>query len=133
MPSFQSLVLTDRTPVTPVNITFAPREIDANGVAVTAQNTGVPVGEKRATVSLRKKNNRFVGEVRLILPVVATETINGVSVPVVQRTAYVTLSTTFDEKSTLQERNDAIGMMASALATGKVLVNDTLVNLEGVW
>lgn len=62
-----------------------------------------------------------------------TETINGVSRPVVVRTAYANLSVTFDEKSTEQERNDAIGLMASALATGKVLVNDTLVKLEGVY
>jgi hypothetical protein len=67
------------------------------------------------------------------LPVVVTETINGVASPVVVRTAFVTLQAVFDEKSTEQERTDAIGLMSSALATGKVLVNDALVKLEGVY
>jgi hypothetical protein len=133
MPQLQSLVLTDRTPVTPVNLTFVPRDIDAKGVGSVVNSAGTPIGEKRCSVSMTKRNNRYHGEVRLSLPVVVTETINGVASPIVVRTAFVSLSATFDEKSTEQERNDAIGMMSSALATGKVLVNDALVKLEGVY
>lgn len=133
MPQLQSLVLTDRTPVTPVNLTFVPQAIDAKGVGVVVNNGGTPIGEKRCSVSMTKRNNRFHGEVRLQLPVVVTETINGVASPVVVRTAYATLAVTFDEKSTQQERDDCIGMMSSALATSKVLVNDALVKLEGVY
>lgn len=133
MPQLQTLILTDRTPVTPVNLTFNPRDIDAKGVGSVANNTGTPIGEKRCTVSMTKRNNRYVGEVRLILPVVVNETINGVVSPTVARTAFVTLNAQFDERSTEQERTDAIGLMASALGTGKVLVNDALVKLEGVY
>jgi len=133
MPQLQSLVLTDRTPVTPVNLTFVPRDIDPNGVGSVINNSGTPIGEKRFSVQMKRANNRYRGEVRLSLPVVATEVINGVSSPVVVRTAFVTLTATFDEKSTQQERDDAIGMMSSALATSKVLVNDALVKLEGVY
>lgn len=132
MPQLQTLVLTDRTPTTPANITFVPQNI-ADGVGVVVNSAGTPIGEKRCTVSMKKRGNRYHGEVRLTLPVVATETINGVSKPVVVRTAYVTLTATFDEKSTEQERTDAIGMMSSGLATGKVLINDALVKLEGVY
>lgn len=132
MPQLQSVILTDRTTPTPVNLTFVPREI-ADGVGVVINAGGTPIGEKRCTVSMKKTNNRYKGEVRLTLPVVATETINGVSEPKVVRTAFAALSVSFDEKSTEQERNDAIGLMASALATGKVLVNDALVKLEGVY
>lgn len=133
MPQLQSLVLTDRTPTTPVNITFDPQEITPEGVASLAQVTGVPVGEKRCSVSMRKRNTRFKGEFRLVLPVLVTETINGVSNPTVVRTSYATLSVDYDERSTLQERNDLIGLVASALGTSKTLVNNTLVNLERVW
>lgn len=132
MPQLQSVVLTDRTTPTPVNLTFVPRDI-ADGVGSVVNANGTPIGEKRMSVSMKKRNARYHGEVRLVLPVVATETINGVSKPVVVRTAYVTLTATFDEKSTEQERTDAIGLMASGLATGKVLVNDALVKLEGVY
>jgi hypothetical protein len=133
MPALQSLVLTDRTPVTPVNITFVPRGKDPKGVGEVVANTGVPIGEKRCTVSMTKRGTRFIGQVRLVLPVVVTETINGVSSPVVVRTAYANLEVSFDEKSTEQERTDAIGLMSSALGTGKVLVNDALVKLEEVY
>lgn len=133
MPQLQTVVLTDRTPTTPVNLTFTPRGIDAKGVGEVVNNAGVPIGEKRCTVSMTKRNSRFHGQVRLVLPVVVTETVNGVSSPSVVRTSYVNLECQFDEKSTEQERNDAIGLMASALATGKVLINDTLVKLENVY
>lgn len=133
MPSLQNLVLTDRTPVTPVDHTFVPRDIDAQGVGTVVSNAGTPIGEERATVSMKKRGTRYVGEVRLTLPVVATETINGVDSPLVVRTAFAVCTFTFDEKSTSQERKDAVGMLASALGTTKTLVNDTLINLEGVY
>lgn len=133
MPQLQNLVITDRTPTTPVNHTFTPRDINSQGVGTVVSSTGVPAGEKRASVSMSKRNSRYKGEFRLTLPVLATETINGVSRPVVVRTAYATLNVDFDEKSTEQERNDTIGMVASALAVGKTLVEGALVKLEGVY
>jgi hypothetical protein len=133
MPALQSVVLTDRTPVTPVNITFVPRGKDPKGVGEVVASLGTPIGEKRCTVSMTKRGTRFVGQVRLVLPVVVTETINGVSSPVVVRTAYANLEVSFDEKSTEQERTDAVGLMSSALGTGKVLINDALVKLEEVY
>lgn len=133
MPQLQNLVLADRTPVTPVNHTFTPVGINQLGVGEVANSSGVPVGSERVTVSLKKTNTRYKGSVRLVLPVLATETINGVSNPVVVRTAYCSLDFSFDEKSTEQERKNAIGMAADALATGKVLVNDALVKLEGIY
>lgn len=133
MPQLQSLVLTDRTTPTPVNLTFVPRDIDAKGVGTVVNNAGTPIGEKRVTVSMKKRNSRYYGQVRISIPVVATETVNGVSKPVVVRTAFVNVDVTFDEKSTEAERNDAIGLLASALAPAKVLVNDALVKLEGVY
>lgn len=132
MPQLQNLVLTDRTPVTPVNLTFVPRD-SKDGVGVVVNNAGTPIGERKVTVSMKAAGTRYKGEVRLTLPIVVTETINGVSVPKVARIGYVNLSASFDQTSTKQERDDAIGLMASALGTSKVLVNDSLVNLEGVY
>jgi hypothetical protein len=132
MPQLQNVILTDRTPVTPVNLTFVPRDIK-DGVGETVNNAGTPIGEKRFTVSMKRNGSRFKGEIRLTLPVVVTEVINGVSTPKVVRTGYVNLSTSFDETSSEQERTDAIGMMSSALATSKVLVNDALIKNEGVY
>lgn len=132
MPQLQNLVLTDRTPVTPVDHTFTPRDIVA-GVGSVVETTGVPVGEARVTVSQKKTGTKHSGEVRLAIPVVQTEDVNGIERPVVVRVAYVTLKTSFDQDSTEQERTNAIGMMASALGTSKTLVHDSLVKLQGVY
>lgn len=132
MPQLQSVILTDRTTPTPVNRTYVPRDIE-NGVGTGINASVTPVGAERVSVSNKKTGTRFKGEVRLVLPVVQTETINGVSRPVVVRTAYITVQTSFDETSTEQERTDAVGLMASALGTGKVLVNDALIKCEGVY
>lgn len=132
MPQLQTLVLTDRSNPSPVDLTFTPRDI-VGGVGTVINAGGVPIGEKRVSVSNRKSNSRYHGELRFTLPVVATETVNGVSRPVVVRTAYITVKTSFDEKSSEQERNDAIGLTMSALGADQVLVHGTLVKLEGVY
>ncbi len=132
MPQLQTVILADRTPVTPASLTFQPRDIVA-GVGEVVNNAGTPIGEKRLTVSTKQTGKRFKSEVRLVLPVVVTEVINGVSSPKVVRTSYINLSTSFDETSTEQERNDAVGLMASALLPAKVLINDALVKVEGVY
>lgn len=94
---------------------------------------GVPVGEKRLAVGMAKKTSRYRGVVKLALPVVQTETVNGISRPKVVRTAYANCEFVFDETSSEQERNDCVGMLASALASSKTLVNDAIVKVQGVY
>jgi len=132
MPQLQSLVLTDRTPTTAVDHTFQPRDIKS-GVGAVVESTGVPIGDKRFTVSLRNVNNRYKAQMQLAIPIVQTQTINGIDTPAVVRTGYADLTFTFDATSTEQERNDIVGMLNSALGTGKTLVNDTVVKLQGVY
>lgn len=132
MPQLQTLVLTDRTPTTAVDHTFQPRDIKT-GVGAVVESTGVPIGDKRFTISLRQVNTRYRAQMQLAVPVVQTQTINGVSTPVVVRTAYADLTFTFDAASTEQERTDIVGMLSSALGTSKTLVNDTVVKLQGVY
>lgn len=132
MPQLQTLVLTDRTPTTAVDHTFQPRDIK-NGVGTVVESTGVPIGDKRFTISLRQVNNRYRAQMQLAVPVVQTQTINGVSTPVIVRTAYADLTFTFDSASTEQERTDVVGMLMDALGTGQALVHDTVVKLQGVY
>jgi len=131
MPLLQAISLNDRE-TTPVAHVFNPHD-SVNGVGIVKNTTGVPLGAETLTVSMRgSPNGRYRGKVNLTVPVVQTETINGISTPVVVRTAYVSLEVTFSDKSTLQERDNVIGMLADALAPSKTLVNDALVKLEGV-
>lgn len=132
MPQLQNLVLTDRA-ATPVNHTFTPEGIKGD-VASVVESTGVPVGANRFTISLtRNGNGKYKANLRLAMPVVQTQTINGVSSPVVVRAAYADLTFTFDPTSTTQERKDIVGMLADSLGTSKTLVNDAVVNLQAVY
>lgn len=132
MPQLQNLVLTDRA-TTPVNHTFTPVNIDANGVGVVAETGTVPIGEPKYTIQNKRVNGRFKVTLKLSVPIVQTQTINGVSTPVVVRTSYVDCQFTFDPTSSEQERKDVVGMFYSSLDSSKTLVNDTLVKLQGIY
>lgn len=133
MPQLQSLVLTDRTPTTPVDHTFTPLGAPG-GLSTVVETSGVPLGNKSVKIAMgQTATGRYKGVLKMIFPVVQTETIDGISNPKVVRTAYVNLDVTFEPTHTLQERNDVIGMLASALGTSKTLVNDAFVKLESVY
>lgn len=132
MPQLQNLVLTDRA-ATPVAHTFTPRDIVAN-VGTVEESTGVKIGDKSFSISNRKTaNGRSKVTMKLAVPVVVNETINGVTVPSVSHVAYVDAVFSFDPKSSTQERKDIVGMFQSSLDPSKVLVNDTLIGLQGVY
>lgn len=133
MPQLQSLVLKDRA-ATPVSHTFVPRDI-SQGVGKVVASSGVPVGEKTYTVSVRQtpENGRFRVQLRMALPVVQEQTVNGVTNPIVVRTSYVDATFTFDRNSTAQERDDTVGMFADSLGKTQNLTQGALVNLEGVY
>lgn len=130
MPQIQNTVLTDRA-TTPVNHTFVPVDIAQPGsVGVLLESAGVLANASKLTVSQRKTaGQKLKGKVTLQIPIV--EVVAGVSA--VTRTSYVTVETTFDATSTLQERKDAVGMMYSALAESKTLINDAIVKGESVF
>lgn len=127
-----NLVIKDRAS-TPVDHTFSPDGDDANGVHVFSEKTGVPAGNPRFTASLRQSNGKYRPTLKLAVPVVQTQTINGVNSPVVVRTAYVELSATFDALSSTQERADAVGLMYNSMAAAQTQINDLLVNLSDIY
>lgn len=137
MPQLQNLVLTDRKP-TPVEHTFTPLDI-TNGVAEVVETQGVPIGNNRFTMTLKRlpatssQSTKYRAQLRLTMPVVATEVINGVDHPKVLRSNYVDLQFYFDATSTEQERKDLVGMLMSSLDPSKTLVNDVLIKLQAVY
>lgn len=133
MPSIQPLVLTDRQS-TPVNHTLNPSgEKDGVVTVAAADATGAVITEKRFTLQSKRSPGRVRVTMKLAVPTVVTETVNGVANPLVVRTALVDCAFVFADTSTIAERNDVVGMFASALATNKPLVHDTLVKGEHVW
>lgn len=128
-----NLTIQDRTSPTPADHTFSPDGDDANRVHLFSEKTGVPASNPRFSAQLRYTKGKYRPTLRLAVPVVQTQTINGVDSPVIVRTAYVEVSATFDALSTAQERADAIGLMANAMATSQTQINDMLVNLADIY
>ena len=127
-----NLVINDRA-TTPVAHTYTPDGDDSNGVHVFSEKTSVPAGNPRYSISLARKNGKYKATIKLSVPVVATQTINGVSSPAILRTSYLELSTSFDEYSTTQERADAVGLLANSLAASQTQINDLLVNVSDIY
>lgn len=127
-----TLVINDRAS-TPIAHTFTPDGEDANKVHVFSEKTGVPASNPRFTVQLRRSNKKFRPTLRFQIPVVQTQTINGVSNPVTVRTAYAEISFTFDEMSTDQERKDCVAMAYGALAASQTMINNLLIVPEDIY
>jgi hypothetical protein len=127
-----NLVINDRAG-TPVAHTYTPDGDDANGVHVYSEKTSVPAGNPRYTASLRYTNGKYRPTVKLTIPVTQTQVINGVSSPVVVRTAYAEVNFTFDQLSSEQERADAVGLMVNSLAASQTQINDMIVKLSDIW
>jgi hypothetical protein len=119
MPDFSTVVLTDRQG-TPVAHNFQPAS-EKDGVFSYRETDGSPVGDKKLTVSLRPTGSRHKVKMVLTVPIVQDETINGISRPVVVRNAYGEINLNFDDSSSLQERSDLVGMLASALSAASTL------------
>lgn len=132
MANIQNLVLADRE-TTPVNHTFTPRDASGN-IGIVQESTGVKIGDKTYSISVRKTpSGLWKVTLKFVVPVVVTETINGVSVPKVARTSYVSCEWSFDKESTVQERKNVVGMFADSLDASQTIVNDALVNLNPVY
>lgn len=127
-----NLVLTDRS-ATPVAHTFTPDGDDANGVHIFTTKSGVPAEAKRFTASLRNGNGKYRASLKLAVPITQTQTINGVSNPVVVRTGYAEINFTFDSLSSAEERANLVGMLRDALDESQTQIDDLLVDLSDIY
>lgn len=132
MPALTTLVLKDRA-TTPVDHTFTPSEV-MDGIGTVVESTGMKLGESKYSLSSRKTaGGRYAAKLKLEVPVVENQTINGVTRPVVIRIGYATVDFSFAAESTTAERNNIVGMLADSLAPTKIIVHKTVVDLERVW
>lgn len=128
MPQMTALVLTDGEN----NHSYAPRGIDANGVATLVESTGIPLGDRRLTVQrTRTQQGREKVSFKMTLPVVQNGVQNGITAPTIVRTAYADVQLSFDAGSNTEEREDAINLLVSAL--GHADLKKISVNLESLY
>jgi hypothetical protein len=135
MPTFQSIVLTDATTPTPVDHTLVPQS-NEGGTAIVAESGTTKFGELRLEITPRfnrGNGQKLLVDIRLVRPMVVTETINGVPVSKIAWTDLFTGQFSMGYESTVQSRKDLIAMVASAMADSKPLLYDTVTKAEGIY
>lgn len=128
MPQLNNVILTDSDGI---DHTFTPNNI-SGGVATLVESTGVPIGDKRISVSsVQTAQGRRKMTIKLAVPVVQDAVVNGVSRPTVVRTAYADLTMTFDPTSSKKERLDVTRMLADLSIEG--MMNAVVGDLQGLY
>lgn len=134
MAAIQNLVLADRAS-TPVNHTFVPAGFTDGVVRVReSASNGVPIGASEYTLGLRQTPaGTYKATTKLVIPRIVTEVINGVSKVTTLAPIIIEATFTYPQDTTTVDRNNAVGMFQASLSTDKVLVNDTIVNLNKAY
>lgn len=102
MPELNTITINDGT----ADYVYTPRGIDPKtGVASLVNSTGVPMGARRLTfLRSTTQARREKVSIKMTIPVVATETVNGVARPTVLRSSFLEVTVSFDEASSQAER-----------------------------
>lgn len=134
--NLQSVTLKDRTSGTPVSTVYKPQEL-INGVGrlVADGPSGAAVGQKVLHIVGRAKKGtgkRRYAEMKLAIPKVVIETINGVSVPRVIDTSYFTVTADVGPLFTTAELENCEGELESALGTNQAFIKAILIGRENV-
>jgi hypothetical protein len=132
MPSITTLTIDDRES-TPVSHTYVPSAGEGSKYQSWVSSNGVIVADKR--LALTNKMNGTSRKTGLVFadPIVADETINGVTRPLVIRSGYAELRFTFSVDSTLQERANLVGKIHNVTAPEQVFMMKVLQDGEGWW
>lgn len=133
MSSATSFTIADRED-TPVDHTFVPNGFSADNSVAFFKNGGTyKIEDEKYSISWRESAQNRKVRCKLEVPVVVEETINGVTVPKVVRTAYGEVTFTFAHTSSEQERDNVVGLLAASLASSVSVLNGTLVGDEAIW
>jgi len=116
MPSYTNITINDRED-TPVAHVFEPHAKEP--VPTFMEYGDTLVGNNTLTISARESNGKRRIRMDLKMPTVQTQNDNGITDPVVVRWAIAQVNFTFDEDSTEQERENAVGMIANALSASQ--------------
>jgi hypothetical protein len=121
---------------TPVNHTFIPLKVDGDTARWIEQSNAAAIGYWPLLYSLRAPTAQsqakvYRANVSLVIPIVTTETINGVSRPRVEYTMRASAEFVLPQDSTLQNRKDLRKLLVEALNT--TLIKDGIETLVNVF
>lgn len=134
MPAFAPITLTERDNTT--THVFNPSRVEANDVYryTEADPSGVAGGENILRVSLKEDSGVTRVRVKIEMPSMVTETINGVARSKVERRTYADAFLNFPTRagSTADERTKIVGLLSNALS-GLTDVDDLVIDLNSVF
>lgn len=114
MPQLTTVVLKDDAAA---DHTFTPNDFQG-GVATLVESTGVPIGDKRITMSQNQTaQGRRKVTVKVSIPVLQDAVVNGVTRPTVVRTAYADITFNFDGGSSTVDRKNMLAYVKSLIGT----------------
>jgi len=132
MPAITSITVDDRED-TPISHVYTPTAPDGS-VRKWIVSDGVPMGDEKLSMSVTKTaSNQHKVRIRMVDPIVVTETINAVDRYKVERAGFASLEFTFGNNSTTQERKNLVGKLANLLASSQTFVMDVCEDLEGMY
>lgn len=112
MPQVIQITLNDGS----TDVPFAPNGVNGN-IGTWINGNGVIIGNKVLSASTRLTPLRRKITIKLSVPVVQDEVINGISNPVSKRVAYATVEFDFAKQAVTADRTALRSMIASALAS----------------
>lgn len=131
MPAATTITVNDRES-SPVAHSFVPRD-DGPSMYSFEEAAAVPAGNNSLVVRWTKDKEVHRIRLTMALPKLVTETINGVNRYSVDYVNFIDFSVRFSNTSTEQERKNAIGMFANALAASQGVLNPVLTQVQGIY
>ena len=127
MAQLSNIVINDGT----ADVTYVPYQIDSGNVARLRTNTDLAIASSELSINPRNgASNRNV-TLKLTLPTVVNETINGVVTPRVVRTRTLSVDLSLPKTTTAVERTAARVLLSNALKN--VLVASVIDNNDGLY
>lgn len=129
MPQATTITIDDRED-TPVSHVFTPAGVNKDGVwRFINKSVEETIGRESITTRVTRGVRNRVRHV-ITVPVMATETINGVDSPVVIRTGYVNIEFVTEPTASQQERENLAGLAANLLAVSQTATNTVNIDVE---
>lgn len=131
MPALGSVVVNDRE-TSPVTHTFTAYSRKSPNAVVLREAGTVPVADSFIHLSLERiADGSIKGTYKLTVPIVQTETLNGLTSVKQIRQSMAAVELRFSGQSTVQERKNVLGMLAESFAASETVINDAFMNAEG--